>query len=41
MSIAASNPGPLLGRDAEVELLASLLDGIQGRRPPIATGTRA
>jgi DNA-binding CsgD family transcriptional regulator len=30
MSIAASNPGPLLGRDAEVELLASLLDAIQG-----------
>ena len=29
MSIAASNPGPLLGRDAEIELLASLLDGIQ------------
>ena len=30
MAIAASNPGPLLGRDAEIELLASLLDGIQG-----------
>jgi DNA-binding CsgD family transcriptional regulator len=30
MSIAASNPGPLLGRDAEIELLASLLDGIEG-----------
>jgi predicted ATPase len=30
MSIAASNLGPLLGRDAEVELLASLLDRIQG-----------
>lgn len=29
MSVAASNTGPLLGRDAEVELLASLLDGIQ------------
>ncbi|HEX9525162.1 MAG TPA: AAA family ATPase, partial [Reyranella sp.] len=29
MSIAASNPGPLLGRDAEIELLASLLDGVQ------------
>ena len=29
MSIAASNPGPLLGRNAEIELLASLLDGIQ------------
>jgi DNA-binding CsgD family transcriptional regulator len=29
MSIAASNPGPLVGRDAEIELLASLLDGIQ------------
>lgn len=28
MSIAASNPGPLLGRAAEIELLASLLDGI-------------
>lgn len=28
MSIAASNPGLLLGRDAEIELLASLLDGI-------------
>ncbi len=30
MSIAAGNPGPLLGRDAEIELLASLLDEIQG-----------
>src|SRR3989442_14683377 len=30
MSIFASNLGPLLGRDAEIELLASLLDGIQG-----------
>ncbi len=30
MSIAGSNPGPLLGRDAEIELLASLLDGIHG-----------
>ena len=30
MSIAGSNPGPLLGRDAEIELLASLLDGVQG-----------
>jgi hypothetical protein len=29
MSTAASNPGPLLGRNAEIELLASLLDGIQ------------
>jgi hypothetical protein len=29
-SIFASNLGPLLGRDAELELLASLLDGIQG-----------
>ncbi len=29
MSVAASNPGPLLGRDAEIELLASLLDGIR------------
>jgi hypothetical protein len=29
MSIAASNPGPLVGRDAEIELLTSLLDGIQ------------
>src|SRR6516165_1780722 len=28
MSIAASRPGPLLGRDAEIGLLASLLDGI-------------
>jgi DNA-binding CsgD family transcriptional regulator/tetratricopeptide (TPR) repeat protein len=28
MFIAASNPVPLLGRDAEIELLASLLDGI-------------
>ena len=28
MSIAASNPGPLLGRAAEIELLVSLLDGI-------------
>src|SRR6516165_10161329 len=28
MSIAASRPGPLLGRDAEIELLASLLHGI-------------
>src|SRR5580693_678085 len=30
MSIAASNPGPLVGRDAEIELLTSLLDGIPG-----------
>jgi hypothetical protein len=30
MSVAASNPGPLVGRDAEIELLTSLLDGIQG-----------
>jgi tetratricopeptide (TPR) repeat protein len=29
MSIARSNRGPLLGRDAEIELLASLLDGIR------------
>ncbi len=29
MSIAASNLGPPLGRDAEIGLLASLLDGIQ------------
>ncbi len=29
MSTAASNPGPLLGRDAEIELLAALLDGVQ------------
>jgi DNA-binding CsgD family transcriptional regulator len=29
MSLAASNLGPLLGRDAEIELLAALLDGIQ------------
>ena len=29
MSIAGGNPAPLLGRDAEIELLASLLDGIQ------------
>ena len=29
-SISASNRGPLLGRDAELELLASLLDGIHG-----------
>ena len=28
MSIAASNLGPLLGRDAEIERLTSLLDGI-------------
>jgi DNA replication protein DnaC len=28
MSTAASTPGPLLGRDAEIELLTSLLDGI-------------
>jgi len=28
MSIAASSPGPLLGRDAEIGLLVSLLDGI-------------
>jgi DNA-binding CsgD family transcriptional regulator len=28
MSVAASNPGPLVGREAEVERLASLLDGI-------------
>ena len=30
MSVAASNPGPLVGRDTEIELLTSLLDGIQG-----------
>jgi MoxR-like ATPase len=30
MSIAASNPAPLLGREAEVELLVALLDGIAG-----------
>lgn len=30
MSVATSNSGPMLGRDAEIELLASLLDGIQG-----------
>src|SRR6516162_6388564 len=29
-STSASNRGPLLGRDAELELLASLLDGIHG-----------
>jgi hypothetical protein len=29
MSIAAGSPEPLLGRDAEVELLVSLLDGVQ------------
>lgn len=29
MSTAEGNPVPLLGRDAEIELLASLLDGIQ------------
>ncbi len=29
MSTAEGNPLPLLGRDAEIELLASLLDGIQ------------
>ena len=29
MPIAASNLGPLLGRDAEIELLAWLLDGSQ------------
>ena len=28
MPIAAGTPGPLLGRDAEIELVASLLDGI-------------
>jgi hypothetical protein len=28
MPIVAGNPGPLLGRDAEIELLTSLLDGI-------------
>src|SRR5262250_1397685 len=28
MPIAASSPGPLLGRDVEIDLLASLLDGI-------------
>ena len=28
MSIAAGNAGPLLGRDAEIERLTSLLDGI-------------
>src|SRR3984957_14654149 len=30
MSVAASNPVPLLGREAEVELLVALLDGIAG-----------
>jgi DNA-binding CsgD family transcriptional regulator len=30
MSIAATNPGPLVGRDAEIELLGSLLDGVPG-----------
>jgi len=30
MPIAASNLGPLLGRVAEIELLASLFDGVQG-----------
>jgi DNA-binding CsgD family transcriptional regulator len=30
MSVAAGHPGPLLGRDAEIELLASLLDGASG-----------
>jgi AAA ATPase domain len=30
MPMAASNLGPLLGRDAEIGLLASLFDGIQG-----------
>jgi predicted ATPase len=30
MSVAASDPGPLVGRDAEIELLTSLLDGIGG-----------
>lgn len=30
MPVTASNLGPLLGRDAEIELLASLLDGIHG-----------
>jgi DNA-binding CsgD family transcriptional regulator len=29
MPIAASNPVPLLGRDAEIELLTALLDGVQ------------
>ena len=39
MSIAASNPGPLVGRDAEIELLASLLDGIQdGGSADLAAG---
>ena len=28
MPIVAGTPGPLLGRDAEIELLALLLDGI-------------
>jgi DNA-binding CsgD family transcriptional regulator len=28
MSTAASTPGPLLGREAEIQLLASLLDGV-------------
>jgi DNA-binding CsgD family transcriptional regulator len=28
MSTAASTPGPLIGRDAEIKLLAALLDGI-------------
>jgi DNA-binding CsgD family transcriptional regulator len=30
MSVAASHPAPLLGREAEVELLVALLDGIAG-----------
>ena len=39
MSIAASNPGPLVGRDAEIELLALLLDGIQdGGSADLAAG---
>jgi AAA ATPase domain len=38
MSIAASNPGPLVGRDAEIELLTSLLDGIGGGGTGLAAG---
>jgi hypothetical protein len=30
MSVAASDPGPPVGRDAEIALLTSLLDGIDG-----------
>ncbi|MEU5943299.1 AAA family ATPase [Micromonospora sp. NPDC047548] len=35
MSIAVNNLGPLLGRDAETELLGSLLDGVRSSGGPL------